>query len=109
MSSAGSIDHRTQSCIPGQFWSNNPAERLNRGIRRHTAVVGIFPDRDSVIRLVGAVLAEQHNESTEGTRYLGLDVLVRCRVRPTSRWRLHQQGGADHPGAQRLTKPKITR
>src|SRR5690606_17204095 len=82
-----------------QIWSSNPQEQLNQEIRRRTDVAGIFPDRTAIIRLVGAVLAEQTDEWTESRRYIGVDILAKAHL---------QAVAGDTPDQERLPESLTT-
>jgi putative transposase len=74
-------DLLSYAAFPGEhwqkIWSNNPLERVNKEIKRRTNVVGIFPTEGSVIRLVGSILSEQHDEWQVSKRYFSAGSLAK--------------------------------
>jgi len=74
--------------FPRAYWaqidSTNPLERLNAEVKRHTNVVGIFPNDASITRLVGAMMLEQNDEWSLNRRYMKLEGLqTRTDIVPT--------------------------
>jgi putative transposase len=83
--------HRTK------LHSTNPIERLNGEIKRRTEVVGIFPNEDAIVRLVGAILLEQNDEwAVERARYMTLETIAPLSDDPSSTCR-HLQDDRSGP------------
>ncbi len=75
--------------FPREHWaqiaSTNPLERVNREIKRRSDVIGIFPNDEAIVRLVGALMLETNDEWTVARRYMSLETLARVTDSPTVR------------------------
>jgi putative transposase len=75
--------------FPREHWaqiaSTNPLERVNREIKRRADIIGIFPNDEAIIRLVGALMLETNDEWAVARRYMSLESLARVTDTPTVR------------------------
>nr|WP_282449396.1 transposase [Roseibium sp. CAU 1639] len=69
--------HRTK------LHSTNPIERLNKEVKRRADVVGIFPNEESIMRLIGAVLFEQNDEWQTASRYMMVEAFAEIDAQET--------------------------
>ncbi len=80
MMDASRDDVLAYMAFPREHWaqisSTNPLERVNKEIKRSSDVVGIFPNDEAIIRLVGALMLEQNDEWAVARRYMALETLA---------------------------------
>ena len=80
----------------------NPLERLNKDVKRRADVVGIFPNEDSIVRLIGAVLLEANDEWQLQHRYMQVEAmadLIPPAIEEEKTLRLHREP-PDHDGPE---------
>jgi len=75
--------------FPREHWtqiaSTNPLERVNREVKRRSDVIGIFPNDEAIVRLVGVLMLETNDEWAVARRYMSLETLARLTDNPTVR------------------------